>query len=100
MSLESLTESLRERVALAPPLGYKIKIDLGEEGIIFWDGTGSSPEIGNEDGEADTTLTMTMENCLKLVDGSLDPNLAYMTGRLKVSGSMGVALKMGTLLSD
>ncbi len=100
MSLESLTEQLRERVAFAQPLGYKVKIDLGDDGIIFWDGTGASPEIGNEEGEADTTLTMSMENCLKLVAGDLDPNLAYMTGRLKVSGSMGVALKMGTILSD
>ena len=100
MDLESLTEALRERAALNQPLGYKVKIDLGEAGLIFWDGTGDSPEIGNEDGEADTTLTITMENCLKLVEGNLDPNLAYMTGKLKVSGSMGVALKMGTMLSD
>ena len=101
MSLDSLTEALRQQAALNPPLGYKVKFDLGDDGVIFWDGTGTSPEIGNEDpDEVDTTLTLTMDNCRKLFEGSLDPNLAYMTGKLKVSGSMGVALKLAGMMGD
>ena len=36
----------------------------------------------------------------KLIDGNLNPTLAYMTGKLKVEGSMGVALKISQLLED
>ena len=100
MSLESLTAALRQQAAMAPKLGYRVKIDLGETGLILWDGTGAKPEIGNEDGEADTTLKLSEAAFQDLMAGKLDPNMAYMTGKLKVSGSMGVALKLAGLLSD
>ena len=36
----------------------------------------------------------------KLLDGSLDPTMAYMTGKLKISGSTGVAMKLAAMLGD
>ena len=100
MSLESATAAIRAKAALAPKLGYRVTFDLGEDGIIYWDGTQVPAAIGNEAGESDTTLTLSLESLQKLIDGNLNPTLAYMTGRLKVEGSMGVALKIGQLLED
>ncbi|MDJ0937842.1 MAG: SCP2 sterol-binding domain-containing protein [Kiloniellales bacterium] len=101
MSLDSLTEAIRSQATLNPPLGYKVKFDLGELGIIFWDGTGTTPEISNQDlGVADTTMEMTEEDFRDLVNGILDPQLAYMTGKLKVEGSLGVALKLAGMMGD
>jgi putative sterol carrier protein len=100
MSLESATAALRAKAALAPKLGYRVKFDLGEDGVIYWDGTDSPPVIGNEAGDADTTLTLSLDDLQKLIDGALNPTLAYMTGKLKVEGSMGVALKISQLLED
>lgn len=101
MSLDSLTEAIRSQAALNPPLGYKVKFDLGELGIIFWDGTGPTAEISNEDrGAADTTMEMSEENLQSLVNGTLDPQLAFMTGKLKVEGSLGVALKLAGMMGD
>ena len=101
MSLESLTADIRSQAALNPPLGYKVKFDLGELGVIFWDGTGPTPEIANEDqGAADTTMAMSEDNLQSLVNGTLDPQLAFMTGKLKVEGSLGVALKLAGMMGD
>jgi putative sterol carrier protein len=100
MSLDSLTAAIRAKAALSPKLGYRVKFDLGEDGIIYWDGTQVPPVIGNEAGEADTTMTLSLENLQKLIDGQLNATLAYMTGKLKVEGSMGVALKINQLLED
>jgi putative sterol carrier protein len=33
-----------------------------------------------------------------MIDGTLDPMLAYSTGRLKVEGRLGVAMKLAALL--
>jgi len=99
MTLDELTQAIRSRAEKNPALGYKIKFEV-DEGTIFWDGTGPSPVVTNDDGEADTTLTITMDDLQKLTKGELNPTLAYMTGRLKVSGSMGVALKMSQMLED
>ena len=100
MSLESATSAIRAKAALAPKLGYRVTIDLGSDGIIYWDGTAVPPAIGNEAGESDTTLTLSLDDLQKLIEGALNPTLAYMTGKLKVSGSMGVALKVGQLLEE
>lgn len=100
MSLESLTEDLRKRAAQNPKLGYKVKVVLDDGGVIFWDGTADPSTLTNDDGEADTTLRISAENMEKLIAGALDPTMAYMTGKLKVEGKLGVALKINAMLSD
>jgi putative sterol carrier protein len=100
MSLDSATAAIRAKAALAPKLGYRVAFDLGADGIIYWDGTQSPAVISNDAGEADTTLTLSLEDLQKLIEGNLNPTLAYMTGKLKVAGSMGVALKISQLLED
>ena len=37
------------------------------------------------------------ENWLKVVAGTLDPQLAFLTGRLKVRGDMGLAMRLRAL---
>ena len=51
-------------------------------------------------GDADTTITINAQNLEKLMQGGLDPTLAYMTGKLKVEGKMGVALKLTSMFAD
>jgi len=100
MDLAELTEELRRRAAQNVKLGYKVKF-IVDDGLIFWDGTEHPPEIGNEDkGDATTTIAISPENLQKLMAGGLDPTLAYMTGKLKVEGSMGVALKLTSMFAD
>ena len=100
MSLESLTDELRRRAGANPPLGYKIKFDMGEEGLVLWDGTGQPAVIGNADGEADTVIRLTAEDFAKLMSGALDPTMAFMLGKLKVEGKLGVAMKLASYLGD
>jgi putative sterol carrier protein len=100
MTVEELIAAIKAKAALAPPLGYRVKFDLAEDGMIFWDGTSSPAVFSTEDGEADTTLHLSAESLGKLIAGNLNPTLAYMTGKLKVDGSMGVALKISQLLED
>jgi putative sterol carrier protein len=102
MSAADLAEALRRRAAENPKLGYTVKFLLDDGDVIFWDGTGDQPVIGDTgtDEPADTTLRLSTENLQKLLDGNLDPTLAYMTGKLKVEGKLGVALKINSMLSD
>lgn len=100
MDNETLIAELKSHLAHAPKLGYRVKLDLKDEGVILVDGTQAPPEIAEDDGEADTTLTLSKDNLAKMMAGTLDPTMAYMTGKLKVSGSMGVALKLASLLGD
>jgi len=100
VSAAELAEQLRRRAAENPKLGYRVKFLLDEGEVILWDGTGDQPLINDADEPADTTMRLSAENLQKLLDGNLDPTLAYMTGKLKVEGKLGVALKINSMLSD
>ena len=47
---------------------------------------------------AKCTVTMSSEHFVNLIEGKLNPQMAFMTGKLKVKGDMGLALKLGTIL--
>jgi putative sterol carrier protein len=58
------------------------------------DGTLNVTEGG---GDADTTITASGETFDKIVAGDQNPTTAYMTGKLKIKGDMGAAMKLQKL---
>jgi putative sterol carrier protein len=98
MGLEELTNKIKEKVGTNSGLDATVKFDLGGDGVIYVDGKSSPNSVSNEDKDADCTITMTLENFLKLVAGDLDPTIAYMFGKLKIAGSMGVAMKLSKVI--
>lgn len=101
MTIDTLIDAMRQRAATSPKLGYRVRLDLDGGGAILIDGTEVPAMItSDENGEADATLSMTSEALAQLIDGALDPTLAFMTGKLKVAGSMTAALKLAAILED
>ncbi len=49
--------------------------------------------------DADCTITMDAGDFMAMLDGRLNPQMAFMTGKLKVAGEMGLALKLQAILS-
>lgn len=100
MSLETITDNLRHKAKHNPPIGAKIKIDLGDDGVIMIDSREAPTSVSHDDGEADTTLSLKLETLKGIIEGTVDPNFAFMTGKLKVRGNMGIALKLNAFLED
>ena len=48
-------------------------------------------------GDADATITTSGETFEKIVSGEQNPTTAYMTGKLKIKGDMGAAMKLQKL---
>jgi len=48
-------------------------------------------------GEADTTITTSEETMMAVMRGEQNPTTAYMTGKLKIKGDMGAAMKLQKL---
>lgn len=52
---------------------------------------------GAANGDADVTITTSSEVFADIVAGRQNPTTAYMTGKLKIKGDMGAALKLQKL---
>ena len=71
------------------------KFVISDEGAIMIDQSG----VRAGDEPADVTLTASRETFEGLLDGSVNPTTAYMTGKLSIDGSLGIAMQLGGILS-
>ncbi|SES15455.1 SCP-2 sterol transfer family protein [Tranquillimonas rosea] len=71
------------------------KFVIEDEGTVMLDQDGA--RAGDED--AEVTMTADADTFRDMLDGALNPTTAFMTGKLKIDGDMGQAMKLGTALS-
>jgi putative sterol carrier protein len=101
--------------ALFDQLGKALKSDEGEDivkktrGLVVFnidgdnwaldlrEGSGSVKQ-GAPDDKPDLTLTISDENFVKMVMGKLSPQQAFLLRKLKINGSMGLAMKLQPIL--
>ena len=100
MSLDAITQEIQQKLAFAAGLGAKVKFDFGDDGIVFVDATQSPPVLSHDDEEADVTLICSIDTFQDIANGTQNPNVAFMMGKLKVKGSMGLAMKLNSILED
>jgi putative sterol carrier protein len=76
---------------------YLFEIDgVGEWKVDVQDGNLTVTEGA---AAADATISASEENFEKMVAGELNPTTAYMSGKLKIKGDMGAAMKLQKLFS-
>lgn len=96
--LASVTEHIRAAVGDNSGLGKTVKLDLGDQGVIYIDGVSVPNTVTNEDKPADATVSMAWDDFMALSEGKLDPMMAFMQGKLKITGDMMIAQKLAPLL--
>ena len=72
--------------------------DSGTFQLIISDGSARVVEGSPE--TADCTLKLSDKNFKKMIMGKLNGTAAFMTGKLKIQGSMGLALKLEGILNE
>jgi putative sterol carrier protein len=100
MALEDLISEMQGKAEQLKELHHTVLFDLGDDGKILLDATGDEVVItpNPESEEAETTLALSADSMVKLINGDLNPMVAFTLGKLKVFGSMGIALKLSSLL--
>ena len=94
-------DEIRAALAADPKLGAKVG------GVLAFVLTGGGEEkwivdckkstVTSGAGKADCTITISAENFLALVSGKLNGMQAFMSGKMKIKGNMGLAQKFGAL---
>ena len=70
------------------------KFVIEGEGAIMLDGDGA--RAGDE--EAEVTMTADADTFQEILEGALNPTAAFMSGKLKVDGDMGAAMRLAPAL--
>lgn len=94
MNLEACTEAIRTKVGTDSGLDATLKFDCGEDGVICIDGKSAPNTVSNINLDTDCTVGITLENLNGMLAGDLEPATGFMMGKLKVTGDMGVAMRL------
>ena len=78
-------------------IGATIKFVFEDGGVIMLDDSVSPALVTNNDGSAQCTVKISLENFIKLLNGDMNAMGAYMMGRLKIDGDMGIAMKLANI---
>lgn len=103
MSIENIKTIIEQKMSMAIGLNATVKFDFKDDGVIFVDTNQTPPIIeteGANDKEADVVLITSIETFQGIANGTQDPNIAFMMGKLKVKGNMGLAMKLNSILED
>ncbi|MDP2599945.1 MAG: SCP2 sterol-binding domain-containing protein [Deltaproteobacteria bacterium] len=99
---EKITSKLKNEPDKAKAIGALVVFHLtgGSAGDWVLDCTKNPAEIkmGTAEG-AKVEVTMSEEDFVKLANGGLNPQMAFLGGKLKVKGDMGLAIKIGQILT-
>mgnify|MGYP001547689520 FL=1 len=81
-------------------LGGTLKFDFGDPGSVYIDGKSTPNTVSDGASKnADCTISVSLETFEKMVKGELDGTSAFMQGKLRVAGDMGLAMKLGPILA-
>ena len=98
MTLQEITAKMKEGAAKKSAFGNTVKFST-DQGVVYIDGNANPPAVTNDDKDADCTLKMDFSDFSDLIERKLDGMTAFMTGKLKIEGDMGVAMKLSSILS-
>ncbi len=92
--LEKAVAAINDKMAEAT-FDSSVKFKIENEGSIVVDSDG----VRISDEETDCTLIASIDVFTKILDGDMNATEAYMTGSLKVEGSMSAAMELSSLLA-
>jgi putative sterol carrier protein len=99
MTAKEFFEGLEARVDGSKTAGMNNSYLFDIDGAGKWHVSVQDGKVSVSEGEqeADAVISASEETFEKLVSGDQNPTSAYMTGKLKVKGDMGAAMKLQKL---
>lgn len=99
---DQLIQQFQDKLKFAPDFKRTVKFvvtDHNDDAITI-DCSARPAIVTMADEDADVTLIADLDMFKGLMDGTKDPNFAFMTRKLKIKGAMGVAMRLNAILED
>lgn len=98
--LEKVAKNLEAKAEKVKAINSIYEFNITDENSVYTiDLTKPSGFVSEgSSGKAKCTISISSGDFASLIDKKLNPQMAFMTGKLKIKGDMGLALKLGTIL--
>lgn len=98
--IESWTIRLMAKPAVAQEINASFKfVVTGKDGGTWVVDCRDPVQLDEGERAADCTLELSSEDFLAIADGKLNPQLAFMSGKLRLAGDLSQALKLSRIFS-
>ncbi len=98
MNIKTVFSRIKKKAETAAPINGTIKFILNDMHLVFIDGTGNSNVVTQDNKQADCTMSTTIDVLDQLNSGDVNPITAFMGGKIKIQGSMFLAMKSQAIL--
>lgn len=98
MTTEQVLEQIRERALKASGVRGLFKFIIDGSQVIHIDANQTPPVVSLEDKPADCTVRLSKDTLADLLAGKTSAATAFMFGKVKVEGNMGLAMALTKLL--
>jgi putative sterol carrier protein len=98
--IQQIVTQMGQAIGANSGLGGTLKFDFGADGSVLIDGKSAPNAVTDGEGKpADCTISVSLSDFEKMAKGELDGTSAFMQGKLRVAGDMGLAMKVGPILA-
>jgi putative sterol carrier protein len=98
--IQQIVTQMGQTIGANSGLGGTLKFDFGTDGSVLVDGKSTPNAVTDGEGKsADCTISVSLSDFEKMARGELDGTSAFMQGKLRVAGDMGLAMKVGPILA-
>lgn len=98
LTIEAVTAKVAEVAAKLPPTGKIIRMEIGLERPVVYNGQTSPASVDNVDREPSATISMDFPTFVALSEGKTTGPAALMAGKLKITGDMAAALAFQSVM--
>ena len=94
----TIFNELQDKANEVDAIGGTIKFVI-DDTIVYVDGSGNKNIVSNSNEDADCTISTSASALKDMQSGDLNPMTAVMSGKVKISGDMSLAMKVQSLMS-
>ncbi len=98
MTAQEIFEQIKARAERATGLQGSFRFIIDGDKFVHIDAHQAPPAVSMEDKPADCTVRVSSDTLSELLSGKANPATAFMFGKIKVEGNMGLAMALTKIL--